>query len=71
MEMKPVKSSNIEAIGYDPETEKLRVAFKGGALYEYDQVPAVRAEDFLTVESSGGFFAEHIKGKYKFKKLPS
>lgn len=40
MEMKAVESSNIAAIGYDPETQQLGVRFKGtpGFRYEYENV---------------------------------
>ncbi len=40
MEMKAVESSNIAAIGYDPDNMRLGVRFKGtaGVRYEYENV---------------------------------
>ncbi len=39
MQMEPVDSSNVSAVGYDPVTETLHVKYKGGPLYEYSGVP--------------------------------
>ena len=73
MEMKPIeKSSNVKAIGYDPESKKMRVAFKGrdgDNVYEYtDVAPHVHAE-MLAAESAGSYFAKNIRGKYGVEKL--
>lgn len=51
--LKPVKSSNVEAIGYDPETETVRVRFKGGATYRYAEVPAELFESIEAATSIG------------------
>jgi hypothetical protein len=39
MTMQPVNSSNIAAIGYDPETQTLAIEFRSGGTYEYYDVP--------------------------------
>ena len=69
MKMIKVKSSNVEAIGYNPDTKELRVQFKGGAVYKYNEIPHIIFCKFITAESYGNFLAENIKGKYEFKKL--
>lgn len=51
--LKPVKSSNVEAIGYDRETETVRVRFKGGATYRYAEVPPELFESIASSESIG------------------
>lgn len=40
IEMKPVESSNIQAIGHDPDASELHVTFKSGATYVYSDVDA-------------------------------
>lgn len=40
MPLTPVKSSNIEAIGYDDKANRLTVKFKSGAVHDYHGVDA-------------------------------
>jgi hypothetical protein len=70
MELKPVKSSNIEAVGFDEETQELHVQFKGGTVYAYDSVPSEIHQELLGdgIEI-GGRFHKLIRDKYKTKKL--
>jgi hypothetical protein len=67
MEMVEVKSSNIKAIGYDGTT--LRIEFKGGGFYDYQDVPEVVFESLMESDSKGGFFHKEIKDNYKFNKV--
>jgi len=65
--MKPVKSSNIQAIGYDAATKVLSVEFKTG-LYHYQGVSQEVYDAFEKSESIGKFHVQHIKNTYKFIK---
>jgi hypothetical protein len=68
MEMQPVESSNIKAIGHDPETSTLRVEFKNGGIYEF---PA-SAEDhaaLMASPSKGKHFYKHFRGKVPAQKV--
>jgi len=69
IEKVPVTSSNIEAIGYDKETETLRVWFKAGSVYDYEKVPEHIFESFKNAISVGTYFATIIKGNYQHKKI--
>ena len=51
MEMKPVDSSNIAAIGW--EVDKLCVRFKDGAEYEYPGVTEKQYADLMAAPSKG------------------
>lgn len=51
MEMKPVDSSNIAAIGYENQT--LCVRFKDGAEYEYPGVSEQQYKDLMAARSKG------------------
>jgi hypothetical protein len=67
MNMTPVNSSNIEAVGY--EDGRLQVNFKSGSRYVYEDVPRHIADDFLAADSPGRFFVHFIKGVYKGRKV--
>lgn len=69
MEMKPVKSSNIAAIGYENGT--LAVHFVGsknnpaGSVYHYDGVTKVHYDKLMASESLGIGFSYIIRGVFK------
>lgn len=69
MDLKPVKSSNIKAVGYDTETSELQVEFTGGGLYAYDAVPLDVYRDLTEAHSVGKFFHAKIKDVYETRKL--
>jgi len=62
--MIPVTSSNIEAVGYNEQNEILYVRFKGGKSYSYERVPLCTYDEFMTAESIGKFFNQFIKNQY-------
>lgn len=59
--MDPVRSSNVEAVGYDVERQVLVVRYRGGASYEYDGVSADERAEGLAADSVGGWLARRIK----------
>jgi KTSC domain-containing protein len=59
----PVASSQIQAIGHDPETNTLAIEFKSGGLYHYGNVDADLYREFSTAQSIGSFFHNRIKPK--------
>jgi hypothetical protein len=66
IELSPVESSQIEAIGHDPETNTLAIRFKDyrggrGALYHYANVTTEDFEVFRGAESIGRHFKTVIK----------
>ena len=67
MQMIPVVSSNLEAIGYDSETQILRVMFKE-SVYDYFDVPQYEFDNLLNAESKGKYHAAHIKFSYRYKR---
>ena len=67
--MKPVKSSNIKAVGYDELKMILRVQFYSGGTYEYKDVPRKIWMDFITSKSLGKYFYKKIRDKYKTTKI--
>lgn len=65
--MTPVKSSNIEAIGY--RGTELFVRFKGGGLYTYAGVPSEVYHGLLSSESPGGYFRSKVRGQFKHSQV--
>lgn len=68
IKMKPVESSNIAAVGFDPETKTLHVAFSNGTVYRYHDVDAEKHAKLMSADSVGKHFNAHIKGAHKFSK---
>ena len=65
MERQAVSSSNIESIGYNPDSETLEVEFKKtGKVYEYYNVPQFMYERLMEAPSIGVFFNAEIKNAY-------
>ncbi len=66
MERKPVKSSLLRSVGYNPATETLELEFNGkeGApakIYSYTPFTQAQWELFRSAESIGRHFLLHIK----------
>jgi hypothetical protein len=61
MERKPVKSTNVEAVGYDPEEKVLEVKFKSGGIYQYAGVQPEMYADLLAAESIGRFISQVVR----------
>lgn len=64
-----VSSSNLEAIGYDEDTETLRVWFLNGTAYDYSGVGLMEYEALRDAPSVGSYLARNIKGQYPYEKV--
>jgi hypothetical protein len=71
MEFTKVDSSQLEAVAYDAENKVLQVEFKGGSIYEYENVESSIHEELMKAESIGRFFNQNIKKNIdiKYKKI--
>ena len=68
MNLTPVKSSNVKALGFDPANGDMTVEFHSGDTYVYHQVGAEEYEKFLKAPSIGSHFHNHIRGHFKYTK---
>lgn len=68
----PVTSNQVKAIGYDEATQTLAVTFTRGtgAIYHFPNVSKATCEAFITADSIGKYFGEHIKD-LPFTKYPA
>lgn len=62
--MKPVYSSNVLAIGHDPDTQELHVDWTGGRTSVYSGVPSDIAEQVSKSWSVGTAIREQIKDNF-------
>lgn len=56
-----VRSSNIEAVGYEEQSQTLGVCFHGGGEYHYLGVPRHVYDGLLSAPSVGRYFDGYIK----------
>lgn len=69
VKMVDVKSSNIDKVGYIPETKVLHVLFKNGGHYAYHGVDPELHEQLMKAPSVGSFIHNNIKGRHETKKI--
>lgn len=67
MNMIPVSSSNLSAVGYENNT--LYVVFHNGSLYSYAGVPRHIYEGLMSAPSHGKYLATYVKGTYPYTRL--
>lgn len=68
MEMVPVSSSNLIAVGYDQSTQTLVVQFHNGA-YSYDGVSSEVYQGLLNASSKGQYHHAYIKNSYPYRRI--
>ncbi len=68
MDMIPVSSSNLVAIGYDSNTATLRIVFHSG-VYDYYNVPQNVFEGLLNASSKGKYHHAFIKNSYSYSNV--
>ena len=64
IDLKPVASSAIKAVGYHPQTGTLRLEFYSGGIYDYAGVTPEKHAALTAAESIGRHFLDHIRGKH-------
>jgi hypothetical protein len=67
--IKPVKSSTITHVGYDPAARKMQVHFKNGGKYVYHDVSPADHDALVEADSIGSHFAGHIRDRFRTTKL--
>lgn len=64
MQMIPVSSSAISAVGYDLNTMQMHIRFKQGKTYIFCRVPKNVFDGLLSASSKGRYYDDHIKNRY-------
>lgn len=68
MNLIEVESSMIQAVGYDEETQVLRVVFNNGGLYEYYDVPSEIYDGLMQAESKGQYMRAMVIDQYPYSR---
>lgn len=63
IELKPVTSSNVEAVGFCSERKCVDVKFKSGGIYRYPDCTQELYDQLCGAESVGKFVNQHLKPK--------
>ncbi len=66
MQLVPVQSSNIKAVGY--KEGNLYIEFTSG-VYVYTNVDKHIYEELLAAESKGKYVAANIRGNYSYRRV--
>lgn len=69
MQRTSVDSSNIASIGYDENSITLEIEFHNGGIYQYFDVPVGIYQGIMGAGSKGQYFAQHIKGFFRYVKV--
>ena len=69
MERQPVQSCNLKSVGYDNNLKNLEIEFHSGLIYQYQNVPSQIFANLLSAQSTGTFFTDKIKNRYRSKRL--
>jgi len=69
VEMIAVRSSNVAAIGHDPDDLILEIEFLDGSLYRYYDVPEEVFHDFVLAPSKGRFVWSDIRDQYEYERV--
>lgn len=67
MDLIPVQSTNLAAVGYDPTTQTLRVQFVSGKTGDYQGVPPDTFAALMAAQSKGRAFVELVRPYHEFK----
>lgn len=70
MQLTPIDSSLIHAVGYDDEAGEMEVVFNNGGTYRYEDVDRDVFENLLDSKSKGQFMRAHVMGSYFYRKAP-
>lgn len=69
MERYNVASSNIQSVGYDPQTQTLEVEFINGTIYQYYGVPENVYDQMMREQSKGRFLNTYIRNQYPYSRV--
>lgn len=58
------RSSNLDRVDYDSDTQEMTVTFKDGRAWKYDTVPQASFLGIQNAPSAGSYFSSNIKSRY-------
>ena len=67
--MQSIDSEAIEAVGYEPAKQILRITYRNGRTYDYSGVLPEELDEFMSAPSRGAYANHVIKPKYKCRRV--
>jgi hypothetical protein len=64
MKRKPVESSMIRSVGYDPLMSILEIEFTSSHVYQYGEISEETYRELLAADSKGQYFHAYILDQY-------
>lgn len=75
MKLEPVDSKVAKQVGYDPDRQVMRVVFKTGLHYEYQNVTPEKFAAYEAAPSKGQWIMANLAGKnsaiHPFQQVPA
>ena len=65
----PLDSEALASVGYDAGRHVLEVEFTSGRVYQYFGVPQDEVERLLGAPSSGHYFSERVRDRYRYEQV--
>lgn len=66
IELKPVESTFLAQVGYDPATQVLAIQMVNSSdVYYYAEVPQAIYDGLLAADSKGAYYVDRIKGHFE------
>lgn len=62
LDWQTVDSSNVSAVAYDADFQRLYIQYKGGSTYVYEDIPSNVWQSLLSADSIGEFIYDEIRG---------
>lgn len=69
MDRIPVSSSNLQSVGYAPDSNILEIKFHSGGIYQYSRVSNAVYRGLMNASSHGGYFHAYVKDVYPYRKI--
>lgn len=67
MNFVPVVSSNLQRVGYDPDTMEMTIVFHNQRAYTYSGVPESVYNGLINAGSVGRYFHAFVQNSYPFR----
>ena len=69
MERRPINSSAIRSVAYDPELLILEIEFANGGTYQYYRVPPTTYQELCAADSKGTFVNQSVKPHFECREI--
>ena len=67
LEWVPIDSSVFTAAAYRASARQLYLRFHDGDIYRYFEFPLQEYKRFLTADSKGRYFSQHIRNRFRYE----